>query len=90
MTHPRAVIFDLDGTLADSLLDFDAIRAEIGLAPGLPILEQLADVDAAARDRAEIIMRRHERDGDRVRDAHRRLRRSARPPARRSRSRSGS
>ena len=59
---PRAVIFDLDGTLADSLLDFDAIRAEIGLAPGLPILEQLAGVDPAARARAELIMRRHERE----------------------------
>ena len=58
---PRAVIFDLDGTLADPLLDFDAIRAEIGLAPGLPILEQLADATPAARARAEEIMRRHER-----------------------------
>jgi HAD superfamily hydrolase (TIGR01509 family) len=57
----RAVIFDLDGTLADSLLDFDAIRAEIGLRPGLPILEQLAEATAAERARAEEIMRRHER-----------------------------
>ncbi|HEX3904282.1 MAG TPA: HAD family hydrolase [Polyangia bacterium] len=57
---PRAVIFDLDGTLADSLLDFDAIRAEIGLSPGLPILEQLADATPAERARAEEIMRRHE------------------------------
>lgn len=58
----RAVIFDLDGTLADSALDFDAIRDEIGLAPQVPILEQLADVDPAARARAEVIMRRHERE----------------------------
>ena len=58
---PRAVIFDLDGTLADSLLDFDAIRAEIGLLPGLPILEQLVDVAPDERERAEAIMRRHER-----------------------------
>ena len=58
---PRAVIFDLDGTLADSLLDFDAIREEIGLQPGLPILEQLADATPAELERAEAIMRRHER-----------------------------
>jgi HAD superfamily hydrolase (TIGR01509 family) len=58
---PRAVIFDLDGTLADSLLDFDAIRAEIGLVPGLPILEQLVDASPDERARAEAIMRRHER-----------------------------
>jgi HAD superfamily hydrolase (TIGR01509 family) len=58
---PRAVIFDLDGTLADSLLDFDAIRAEIGLHPGLPILEQLADAGPEELARAEAIMRRHER-----------------------------
>jgi HAD superfamily hydrolase (TIGR01509 family) len=58
---PRAVIFDLDGTLAKSRLDFDAIRTEIGLLPGLPILEQLAGADPAERARAEVIMRRHER-----------------------------
>ena len=60
-TAPRAVIFDLDGTLAESLLDFDAIRAEIGLTPGLPILEQLAAATPEERARAEEIMRRHER-----------------------------
>ncbi len=58
---PRAVIFDLDGTLAESRLDFDAIRAEIGLLPGIPILEQLAVADPAGRARAEVVMRRHER-----------------------------
>jgi HAD superfamily hydrolase (TIGR01509 family) len=57
----RAAIFDLDGTLTEPLLDFDAIRAEIGLSPG-PILEQLEGADAAARARAEVILRRHERD----------------------------
>ena len=30
MPSPRAVIFDLDGTLTEPVLDFDAIRAEIG------------------------------------------------------------
>ena len=58
---PRAVIFDLDGTLTEPLLDFDAMRAEIGLAPGLPILEQLDTGDADLRARAERVLRRHER-----------------------------
>ncbi len=57
----RAVIFDLDGTLTEPLLDFDAMRAEIGLAPG-PILEQLAHADEETRARAEVILRRHERE----------------------------
>ena len=57
---PRAVIFDLDGTLTEPLLDFDAMRAEIGLAPGLPILEQLAAGDDALRARGEQVLRRHE------------------------------
>jgi HAD superfamily hydrolase (TIGR01509 family) len=61
MTNPRAVIFDLDGTLTQPLLDFDAMRAEIGLPPG-PILEQLAHADAATQARAEEILRRHERE----------------------------
>ncbi|HET6147788.1 MAG TPA: HAD family hydrolase [Polyangia bacterium] len=59
---PRAVIFDLDGTLTEPLLDFDAMRAEIGLRPGLPILEQLAAGDDALRARGEQVLRRHELD----------------------------
>jgi HAD superfamily hydrolase (TIGR01509 family) len=59
--EPRAVIFDLDGTLTEPLLDFDAMRAEIGLPPG-PILEQLAHADDATRARADEILRRHERE----------------------------
>lgn len=35
-------IFDMDGTLTVAAHDFDAIRATLGLAPGRPILEQLA------------------------------------------------
>jgi len=58
---PRAVIFDLDGTLTEPVLDFDAIRAEIGLPERMPILEQLETLTAAGRARAEEIMLRHER-----------------------------
>ena len=87
---PRAVIFDLDGTLTEPVLDFDAMRAEIGLPEGVPILEQL---DGARRGGARA--RRGDpaaprARGDRAGDAGRRLRRSARPPARRWRSRSRS
>jgi len=35
-------IFDMDGTLTVAVHDFDAIRAELGLEPAKPILEQLA------------------------------------------------
>ena len=53
------VIFDLDGTLTVPHLDFDAIRAEIGLPPG-PILEALAVLPAAERARALAVLDRHE------------------------------
>ena len=62
MKRPRAVIFDLDGTLTEPILDFDAIRAEIGLRAGLPILEQLESLQPAHRARAAEIMVRHERE----------------------------
>ena len=59
----RGVIFDLDGTLVDSRLDFDAMRREIGLASGTPVIEgmlALAGNDAA---RGWEIVERHERIG---------------------------
>lgn len=57
----QAVIFDLDGTLTRPYLDFDAIRAEIGIAAG-PILEALAEMAPGERRRAEQIVQRHEAD----------------------------
>ena len=35
-------IFDMDGTLTVAMHDFDAIRAELGMPVGRPILEELA------------------------------------------------
>jgi HAD superfamily hydrolase (TIGR01509 family) len=48
----RAWIFDLDGTLTVDIHDFDAIRAELDLPAGQPILEALdalPEEQAAAR-----------------------------------------
>jgi len=57
---PIAVIFDLDGTLTVPVLDFDAIRAEVGLGPG-PILEAMSGMSEAQRARVEEVLDRHER-----------------------------
>ncbi len=55
-----AVIFDLDGTLTKPCLDFDLIRAEIGVTG--PILEAMQEMDETRRDRARRILLRHERE----------------------------
>lgn len=43
-------IFDMDGTLTVPAHDFDAIREELGLPQGRPILEQLADLPEGQAD----------------------------------------
>ena len=40
-------IFDMDGTLTVAMHDFDAIRVELGLPSGQPILEALAALPSA-------------------------------------------
>lgn len=62
---PRGVIFDLDGTLADSGLDFEAMRREMGLLPGQPILEALARLPEPEAARCRAILDRHEWEGAR-------------------------
>lgn len=54
-----AWIFDMDGTLTVPAHDFDAIRAELGLRPHTPILEQLAEMADATElfDRLDRIER---------------------------------
>ena len=57
------IIFDLDGTLLDSGLNFDLMRQEMGLPPGRPILESLAELPESDLARCHTILHRHELDG---------------------------
>lgn len=60
----RGVIFDLDGTLIDSALDFDQMRSDMEFAPGQFILETLEALPEGARkDRCREILRGHEYRG---------------------------
>ena len=59
----RGVIFDLDGTLADSQLDFAAMRREMELPADMPILEALVRLPPAQAERCEQILHRHELAG---------------------------
>lgn len=43
----RHWVFDLDGTLTRAVHDFEAIRAELGIPAGQPILEYIAMLPAA-------------------------------------------
>ncbi len=59
----RGVIFDLDGTLVDSGLDFDLMRSEMGLPSGLPLLEALRQLPADAAAHRWAILADHETRG---------------------------
>lgn len=54
------IIFDLDGTLVDSQLDFSQIRQEIGLPDGQPILEAIEHMSQEEATRCHEILDRHE------------------------------
>ncbi|MFN4242335.1 MAG: HAD family hydrolase [Tepidisphaerales bacterium] len=57
----RVVLLDLDGTITRPVLDFERMRAEMGLPPGQPILEQLERLTPTRRACAEAVLERHER-----------------------------
>ena len=54
----KGIIFDLDGTLVDSKLDFDLLCQQLGWPQGTPILEHLATFspESAAHKRASQII----------------------------------
>ncbi|MBT4520932.1 MAG: HAD family hydrolase [Halieaceae bacterium] len=67
LSHIEGVIFDLDGTLVDSQLDFAAIRRETGFAEDTDLLAQLESLSCETeRSRAEAIIHRHEMQGARI------------------------
>lgn len=59
----RGIIFDLDNTLVDSQLDFEAMRLEMGLASDLRILEAIAELPAEHAASCNAILSRHEEQG---------------------------
>lgn len=59
-----AVIFDLDGTLADTGLDFQAIRRELGFPDGIGLLEHIDTLDTPELvAHAHAVIDRHEMEG---------------------------
>ena len=59
----KAVIFDLDGTLTEPYLNFDRIRAEMGLEEDAgPLLEAMERMSTNQRARAEDVLYKHEQD----------------------------
>ncbi len=57
---PQLIIFDMDGTLTRPAIDFDRIRAQLGIASG-SILEALEAMTPLQRQRADTIIEEHER-----------------------------
>lgn len=59
----RGVIFDLDHTLVDSQLDFEQMRAEMQLPPGMPILEAISQSSGPHAEHCREVLLRHETAG---------------------------
>ncbi len=59
----QGIIFDLDGTLVDSRLDFTVIRRELDCPEGLGVLEYINTLPADQRNDAEQVVLDHERRG---------------------------
>jgi len=63
----RLFIFDMDGTLVDSFLDFDAMRNELSFPRGVPLLEYIESirhkVSADEVDKYFKIIAHHELEG---------------------------
>jgi HAD superfamily hydrolase (TIGR01509 family) len=58
----RGVVFDLDGTLVAQEIDFEAIRRELGVPSGTPLLELLHGMPEPQRAAAWATVDRHERN----------------------------
>ena len=59
----KGIIFDMDGTLIDSKLDFDQMRRDMQLANDAPILETIEMFTGARRKQCDEVLRRHEQLG---------------------------
>ncbi|HEV8604755.1 MAG TPA: HAD family hydrolase [Tepidisphaeraceae bacterium] len=58
---PKVILFDMDGTITQPMLDFPRIKRDMGIGQR-PILEALAEMDEHARQIAQSILHRHEEE----------------------------
>ena len=65
MTLPRAILFDMDGTLIEENLFLDNLRGRLGIPAGNDVLAWLITLDPAAREQAEAILHDVEHRGAR-------------------------
>src|SRR5436190_14438280 len=56
---PAALLFDMDGTLTEPMLDFAAIKAEMRIGQR-PILEAMTEMSDAEQRRCQLVLDRHE------------------------------
>lgn len=62
--HLKAIIFDLDGTVVDSKLDFDLMRDDLSFPKDVPILEHLETIkDEKQVSFCHEVIHRHELKG---------------------------
>jgi HAD superfamily hydrolase (TIGR01509 family) len=59
----KGFVFDLDGTLVDSALDFSALRAKLGLPQGAPILETIQHWESEKKLWANQVVLEFEKQG---------------------------
>ena len=64
----EAVIFDMDGTIVDSRIDFQAIRDELGIPAGQGLLETIETMPPARRAEAHRILLARELEATRGAD----------------------
>ena len=62
MNHIRGIVFDLDGTLVSSSLDFNLIRLELDCPPDIDLLSYVEGLSSEAKLKAEEIIQRHEQE----------------------------
>lgn len=60
MQLPKAILFDMDGTLTEERIDWTHLRQELGVGADEPILEAMHRMTDAERKRAEEILHHHE------------------------------
>lgn len=60
LANIQGVIFDLDGTLVDSQLNFSQIRAEVGCPEGFDTLKFIEALNIEQQSTANTIVKRHE------------------------------